>query len=114
MPEHTSAPPHSRLRALSTTPTARSVAAAVLTIAALITAGNAIPAHAAESPPATVQGPGDRSSAPVQNSAVSSSNPRGAGSGTARPSLYEGLLVYASPDGSEWTVTSAFSRSISR
>ncbi|MEU6279886.1 hypothetical protein [Streptomyces sp. NPDC047028] len=51
MPERTSASPHSRLRALSATPTARSVAAAVLTIAALITAGNAIPAHAAEPAP---------------------------------------------------------------
>ena len=55
MPEHTSATPHSRLRALRATPTARSVAAAVLTIAALITAGNAVPAHVAQPTPSTVR-----------------------------------------------------------
>ena len=66
----------------------RGVAAAVVAVVTLILAANAGPARAADAGCA-------------QNSAVSSSNPRGAGSGTTRPILYLGFWVYSSPDGSE-------------
>ncbi|RPE42341.1 hypothetical protein EDD90_5467 [Streptomyces sp. Ag109_O5-1] len=52
--------PHSRMRSIGGTPTARSVAAAVIAVAALITAANAGPARATDgspgsSTPATAQ-----------------------------------------------------------
>ncbi|MEU5532033.1 hypothetical protein [Streptomyces sp. NPDC020362] len=43
--------PHSRLRSNGATPTLRGVAAAVLAVAALITAANAVPARAADALP---------------------------------------------------------------
>lgn len=42
--------PHSRLRSIGGTPTARSVAAAVIAVAALIIAANAGPARATDDP----------------------------------------------------------------
>jgi hypothetical protein len=43
--------PHSRLRSIGGTPTVRSVAAAVIAVAALITAANAGPARATDDTP---------------------------------------------------------------
>ncbi len=66
---------------------ARGIAAAIVAVATLVLAANAGPARAAD---------------PVlQNAEVSSSNPKGAGSGTGRPTLNLWLLPYSSPEGSE-------------
>ncbi|MFI6009491.1 hypothetical protein ACIBAG_11780 [Streptomyces sp. NPDC051243] len=67
-------------RTSSTERYTRGFAAAVVAVATLILAANAGPARAAEAGCA-------------QNSAVSSSNPSGSGTGTVRPSLYLALLA---------------------
>lgn len=72
-------------RTSSTERYTRGFAAAVVAVATLILAANAGPARATA--------PHVQDTECVQNSAVSSSNPRGAGSGTARPSLYLGFWV---------------------
>ena len=56
-PARPTALPHSRLRSVGGNPTARSVAAAVIAVAALITAANAGPARATDN--------GSRSTAPA-------------------------------------------------
>jgi hypothetical protein len=63
----------------------RCVAAAVVAVVTLILAANAGPARAA-----VLHAQGTER---AQNSAVSSSKPSGAGSGTARPILYLGFWV---------------------
>ncbi|MGW2031390.1 hypothetical protein [Streptomyces spinosus] len=55
MPGRTSAPyapPHSRIRPIGRTSTARGIIAAVIAAAALLLAANAGPARAADTPPA--------------------------------------------------------------
>ncbi|SDO08097.1 hypothetical protein SAMN04487981_108166 [Streptomyces sp. cf386] len=71
----------------------RCVAAAVVAVATLILAANAGPARAAA---LHVQ-----NTDCAQNFVVSSSKPKGAGSGTVRPILCLGDRAYSSPDGSE-------------
>ncbi|AZQ36147.1 hypothetical protein EJ357_23890 [Streptomyces cyaneochromogenes] len=80
-------------RTSSTERYTRGFAAAVVAVATLILAANAGPARASALH--------NQGAERAQNSAVSSSNPKGAGSGTVRPSLYLGFWVYSSPDGSE-------------
>ncbi len=70
---------------------ARGLAAAVIAVATLLLAANAGPARAADK--GQVQQVHQPSVNQGQNFAVSSSNPKGAGSGTVRPSLHLGAWV---------------------